>query len=148
MESTIFELATERETQRLGTLLAKTYKNNPALILLSGDLGAGKTTLAQAFINCLLPSDQLVASPSYSYCNTYDANPRIHHFDLYRIENTNTIEELGLLEQLYDNTALRLVEWPERMPELIQSAQAHIFLEHAPCRRARVVNFTNTSHIA
>lgn len=143
MDSFITELRQEEDTRHLGAALAKHYKNMPALILLSGDLGAGKTTFAQAFINELVGTPQMVASPTYSYCNRYEAKLTIFHFDLYRIEHPGVIEELGLKEQLYDNSALRLVEWPESMPDLSHSAHAHIFLTTNTPRIARTVYFIN-----
>lgn len=143
MNPFIIELPNEEATRHFGARVAEHYKNIPALILLSGDLGAGKTTFAQAFINHLAKVPLFVASPTYSYCNSYATNPITFHFDLYRIENPETIEELGLKEQLYDNSALRLVEWPERMPELSHSAHAHIFLTTGSPRKARMVYFAN-----
>lgn len=116
------------QTLALGKQLAQEFGQKPALILLSGPLGLGKTTLAQAFIHALANSPESVGSPSYSYLNSYDTSPPLLHFDLYRISSADELHDLGLLEGLYDQSKLRLVEWPERYPVLKNYASLHVSL--------------------
>lgn len=98
------------------------------LILLSGNLGTGKTTFSQYFIKHLLHNVGPVLSPTFSYMNTYKGDPDIYHFDLYRMENDEEIFDLGLWEYLCDDKAIRLVEWPEIVLPLIRPPFRHIIL--------------------
>ena len=85
----------------------------PAVIYLCGDLGAGKTTFARAYIHSLgFPG--YVKSPSYGLLETYEAGgQKILHLDLYRIEDPEELEYLALRD-LFDDDSVLLVEWPDR----------------------------------
>jgi hypothetical protein len=144
MHSLSLELRDEAETIALGQRLASTFREKQALILLSGPLGAGKTTLAQAFINTLAKKPESVLSPTFSYVKSYEANPPILHFDLYRISSPLELRDLGLLEDLYDESKLRLVEWPERFPSLKNSASLQISL--TPSSAGRSANLVYFEH--
>ena len=85
----------------------------PLVIFLEGDLGAGKTTFARAFLHALgYPG--YVKSPSYGLLESYHAGGKdILHLDLYRIEDPEELEYLAIRD-LYDGNTILLVEWPER----------------------------------
>jgi tRNA threonylcarbamoyladenosine biosynthesis protein TsaE len=85
----------------------------PFVIYLRGDLGAGKTTFARAYIHSLgFPG--YVKSPSYGLLETYDAGgQKILHLDLYRIEDPEELEYLAIRD-LFDHDTVLLVEWPDR----------------------------------
>ena len=80
-------------------------------VFLSGDLGAGKTTLVRSLIGKLSGPETIVRSPTYTYFSTYA--PNIYHFDLYRIEDYETFINIGAEDIFADPTAIRFVEWPE-----------------------------------
>lgn len=102
----------EPRMRALGAALARVLEPG-SVIHLGGTLGAGKTTLARALIQALVPGAR-VKSPSYALIESYpEASPPIHHLDLYRIESSEELEFLGLRELADDGAAL-LVEWPER----------------------------------
>ena len=85
----------------------------PLVIYLQGDLGAGKTTFARAYIHAL-GFKGYVKSPSYGLLETYQAGGQdILHLDLYRIEDPEELEYLALRDLFTDNTVL-MVEWPDR----------------------------------
>lgn len=87
-------------------------------VLLAGDLGAGKTTFAQALIGALSTEPVEVTSPTFTLVQDYPVmlrdGTRVHifHYDLYRIENPSALAELGMDEA---EDQVRLIEWPERL---------------------------------
>ena len=85
----------------------------PLVLYLRGDLGAGKTTFARAYIHSLGFSGY-VKSPSYGLLETYEAGgQKILHLDLYRIEDPEELEYLALRD-LFDDDSVLMVEWPDR----------------------------------
>jgi tRNA threonylcarbamoyladenosine biosynthesis protein TsaE len=103
----------------------------PLVVALAGDLGAGKTTLAQA-ICAGYGVTQQVTSPTFALVHRYDA-PRspVYHLDLYRIEKPSDLVNIGW-DEIAASHALVIVEWPERAGELMPSAHVPIDLEHSP----------------
>src|SRR5690606_31282000 len=101
----------EEETKALAARLARLVKKGD-VILLSGDLGAGKTTFSKHFICAVAKTDVNVTSPTYTLSQRYETNPPVWHFDLYRLRDREDSYELGLEEAFQDGVTL--VEWPER----------------------------------
>ena len=88
------------------------------VVLLRGSMGAGKTTLVSRIAKCLGAEDT-VTSPTFALVNQYEgANMRIYHFDFYRIDRIEEVFDLGYEEYFYSGD-LCLVEWPEKIEELI-----------------------------
>ena len=82
------------------------------ILLLKGNLGAGKTTFTQFLLKNLGSQDE-VSSPTYAIVNEYDTpKGNVFHFDLYRMKNSNEVEDIGIHEYL-DNSFLCIIEWPE-----------------------------------
>ncbi len=98
------------------------------VILLSGDLGTGKTVFAQGFADGL-GVDDIVNSPTFTIMNIYD-NGRmpLYHFDVYRIADSSEMEELGYEEYFYGD-GVTLVEWPEMIEDIIPEDAARIKIE-------------------
>jgi tRNA threonylcarbamoyl adenosine modification protein YjeE len=105
-----------RQTEQLGAALARGCpwgEAGPRLIYLSGELGAGKTTLAAALLQALGVED-IVRSPSYTLIETYAARAgEAVHIDLYRLHGSEELQQLGFSDYLNGHTLL-LIEWPER----------------------------------
>lgn len=110
---------THRVGARLGLGLAESLaKGNltlPFLITLSGDLGAGKTSLCQGICEALGVDPREVLSPTFTLANEYQGVVEIYHLDIYRL-SPNQFHDAGLGEYMY-RPGLCLVEWPEKMPQ-------------------------------
>jgi len=101
------------------------------VLLLSGNVGAGKTHFARALIQSLLPVAEDVPSPTFTLVQTYETpKTEIWHSDLYRLTSPQEIEELGLIDAF--ETALCLVEWPDRLGPLAPQNALSITLTSTP----------------
>ncbi|NOJ39586.1 tRNA (adenosine(37)-N6)-threonylcarbamoyltransferase complex ATPase subunit type 1 TsaE [Bradyrhizobium australiense] len=101
------------------------------VITLSGDLGAGKTAAARAMIRYLADDPALeVPSPTFTLAQSYELPFPIVHADLYRINDSSELEEIGL-SPLPEGT-LALIEWPERAPDALPEDRIDIALSHRP----------------
>lgn len=111
-------LTDESATRELGAVIAGALVTGD-LIALSGDLGAGKTTLARAILRSLGVAEE-VPSPTFTLVQRYRTQKlAVSHFDLYRVENASEMNELGLEDALDEGAAL--VEWPENgLPARLQ----------------------------
>ncbi len=86
-------------------------------MLLTGDIGAGKTHFARCLIQSLLPAHEDVPSPTYTLVQSYPSREsEIWHADLYRLTDTNEVFELGLIDAF--DSAICLIEWPDRLGDL------------------------------
>jgi tRNA threonylcarbamoyl adenosine modification protein YjeE len=123
-------LSDEAATTAFGTALAAGLRPGD-LVLLEGDLGAGKSTLARALIRALIGDPSLeVPSPSFSLVQPYErAAGTILHADLYRLASAGEVEELGLFDR---PDAIVIVEWPERAPDLAGRATLILALAIPP----------------
>lgn len=119
-------VATARLGQRLGELL------RPGdLVLLTGPLGAGKTTLTQGVgRGAGVPESAYITSPTYNLLHEYPGRLPLYHLDLYRLVSEEEIEELGFLDYLYGQGAA-LIEWPDRLGRLKPAAYLEVKLGFA-----------------
>lgn len=110
------------------------------VLLLKGNLGAGKTTFTQYFLKKIGSSDE-VSSPTYSIVNEYHTpKGNVFHFDLYRLNSFEEVEAIGMYEYL-QNSFLCIIEWPEIYHEELQFIPHHT-LTIANYGDHRKVNFT------
>ncbi|MBR4270579.1 MAG: tRNA (adenosine(37)-N6)-threonylcarbamoyltransferase complex ATPase subunit type 1 TsaE [Clostridia bacterium] len=105
------------DTKAFAKRFAKSLRNGD-VVKLVGDLGAGKTTLVK-YVSEFLGSDDLVTSPTFTILNEYSGSMPIHHFDMYRLKNSNEAVDSGLDEVLRSGDGVCFVEWPENTPEII-----------------------------
>ena len=127
------------ETKELGEKLAQCCSRieSPCIIYLQGDLGVGKTTLAQFFIQYF--GFDKVKSPTYTLVESYqDDKVDIHHFDCYRLTDPEELEYIGIRDYLKSN-CLQLIEWPELGKGSIAEADIAIKLSgNAESREAKI----------
>ena len=130
-----FQTHSEEETIQLGREIAARLPKR-AVVLLIGNLGAGKTTLAKGIVSGLgaaQPDD--VTSPTFTLIHEYGA--RVYHVDLYRLERPEEVARLGL-EEIFDRDAVVLIEWGERFPQLMPADRIEIRLEAGSADERRI----------
>lgn len=133
------------ETIRLGRDIGAHLKP-PVLILLSGELGAGKTTLTKGIAAGLgAAAEDEVTSPTFTLVHKYEGTQRAYHVDLYRIANPHDFETLGL-EDVFTERAVVIVEWPDRMALETEWPVLRIGLEHVSDDERRI-SITDTAHL-
>jgi len=104
----------------------------PVLVLLTGDLGSGKTTLTKGIVAGLgAATEDEVTSPTFTLVHVYGAADagKVYHADLYRVENFHDFETLGL-EDVFAKPAIVIIEWSERFPLQSPWPQLRLKLEH------------------
>ena len=113
----------------------------PRLVLLRGELGAGKTTLVKGIAEGMQAASQEdVTSPTFTLIHEYrGSRANVFHIDLYRVDTPRELETLGL-DDLRDEKSVLLIEWGEKFPRLVQERDIEIVLEREGenVRRIRV----------
>ena len=121
-----FETHSEEETIELGRTIAKELPRK-AVVLLIGNLGAGKTTLAKGILSGLGAAEpEDVTSPTFTLVHEYGGGCA-YHVDLYRLDTAQQVATLGL-DEILDRDALVLIEWGERFPDLFPARRIEIRL--------------------
>lgn len=100
----------------------------PRLVVLRGELGAGKTTLVKGWVAALQAgAEEDVTSPTFTLVHEYPGpRVKVYHLDLYRLETERELATLGLDEMAADPGALVLVEWGEKFPAVLERADAEV----------------------
>ena len=114
------------ETMDFACELAKTIKA-PKIIVLSGDLGAGKTTFTKGFAKGL-GIDEIITSPTFTLLNEYEGRKKMYHFDMYRLSSKEEAYELGFEDYFNKNDGVVLVEWAENVEGLFSPPYTKITL--------------------
>ncbi len=109
------------ETQDIGAEIGRSL-SIPGIVLLRGDLGAGKTTLTRGIAQGLgLADTSLVNSPSFTLVNIYQGRCPIYHVDLYRLEGARDLYSIGL-DDFMGNAGVTIIEWSERLSAAMEDA--------------------------
>lgn len=135
----IFETHSPEETEALAARIAGGIKPG-AIILLRGDLGAGKTAFTRGFARGLGIQDP-VSSPTFTIVQEYPFGGKkmLYHMDLYRISNSDAALAFGIDDFLFDKNAISLIEWPERAEDLYPADAINIEIEHTPEETRRII---------
>jgi tRNA threonylcarbamoyladenosine biosynthesis protein TsaE len=115
------------------------------LVLLSGELGAGKTTLTKGIVSGIgAAAEDEVTSPTFTLVHRYEKRARVYHVDLYRISGLHDLETLGL-EDVFSEDAVVIVEWPDKLTLRVDWPVVRIQLEHVAedTRRISIVDDEN-----
>ncbi|WP_040566966.1 tRNA (adenosine(37)-N6)-threonylcarbamoyltransferase complex ATPase subunit type 1 TsaE [Magnetospirillum molischianum] len=138
----IFFLPDEDATCRLGRALAVLARPGD-VIALHGTLGAGKSTLARAFIRALTTPDEEVPSPTFTLVQVYEGcSGPVWHFDLYRLEQPDDAFELDIEDAFAEGICL--IEWPDRLGPLLPAHRLDLRLEEAESEKGRRASLTAT----
>lgn len=130
-----YETHSEDETIDLGRRIAAGLPSR-AVVLLIGNLGAGKTTLAKGIVSGLgAAAVEDVSSPTFTLIHEY--GERVYHIDLYRLDQVAQVATLGL-DEILDRDAVVLIEWGERFPELLPRERIEIRLHALDGDRRRI----------
>lgn len=138
MAGQIFQVNNEAEYAQICETILTNRQSN--LFLISGEMGAGKTSLVKAFVKQLKSKDE-ASSPTFSIVNEYRTSKGpIYHFDLYRLESIEELLDIGIEEYLYSDR-LCFIEWPELLEQLNMESFHKIEIEclHNSSRR---INFS------
>jgi tRNA threonylcarbamoyladenosine biosynthesis protein TsaE len=130
MPSTSQYLEDEAATLRYGERLAARLRE-PALrrgiVFLHGQLGAGKTTLVRGILRAFGHAEA-VKSPTYTLLEPYEeVDPRVYHFDFYRIGDSAELDFIGI-DELLDDDAIKLIEWPELAGDRLPPPDVDVYL--------------------
>jgi len=137
----VYHTTSEEETIALGERIAKELPPKH-VVLLIGELGAGKTTLAKGIIKGLgVAAPDEVSSPTFTLIHEYGSEGRAYHIDLYRLDEPREVTTLGL-QDIFDRQAIVLIEWGERFPQFLpaQRTEIRIRATHEQEREIEVEN--------
>lgn len=132
--------SSEKETKKLAAKLAKQYFEG-GIFALSGPLGSGKTTFVQGFAQSLGITEKII-SPTFILMRFYNIpnkkEGKLYHLDLYRLNRSENIKELGLEEIFANNKNIILIEWAEKLDSLLPKKITQIILQILPKNQRKI----------
>jgi len=141
----IYTTKSQQETIDLGKTIAEQFQGGD-IILLEGDLGAGKTTITKGIAE-FFGIEDTITSPTFTLMNIYEVKSQkskvknLIHIDTYRLEDENDLIEIGVEDYLGDPNTVCIIEWPEKIINLIKNKQTtKIKIEHLDNNRKIVLN--------
>ena len=128
------------ETIAWGRVFAEALKP-PVLVLLTGELGSGKTTLTKGIVAGLnAATEDEVTSPTFTLLHEYGTGGKVFHGDLYRVESFHDFETLGM-EDVFARPAIVILEWSEKFPLKTEWPQIRLRLDHLGGDSRRISRF-------
>lgn len=123
----IFHSYSEKDTMKIASDFAFELKSGD-IVLLDGDLGAGKTVFVKGVVNALSNGTINAVSPTFVLVNVYDTLPQVNHFDLYRISDVSELDAIGAEEYFYSD-GISLIEWPSRAIDIFPFDAIKVYVE-------------------
>jgi len=137
MSPTEVVTSSPEETMEVGRQLAD-HLHPPVLVLLSGELGSGKTTITKGIINGLgVAREEEVTSPTFTLVHVFHNHVRVYHVDLYRVDGFHDLESLAL-EDAFAEPAVVIIEWAERFTLRADWPRVAVRLEHVEADTRRI----------
>ena len=122
-----YSTKSEKETIKVAEEFADTLKAGD-IVLLDGDLGAGKTVFSKGIVSKLSDNRIIANSPTFVIMNVYDSTPKVYHFDLYRLDDSSELDAIGAEEYLYSD-GISLVEWPNRVSDFFPETAIKVYIK-------------------
>ncbi len=121
--------SSETQTIEAGRQLVRQLPQR-AVVLLIGNLGAGKTTFTKGMVEALgVGLANEVSSPTFTLIHEYGDPPKLYHIDLYRLEESHEVASLGL-DEIFDRNAIVVIEWGERFPQLMPKDRVEVRIDY------------------
>ena len=133
------ELNSLDDTKEFGESLGRVLKKSDILCL-NGDLGAGKTTLTKS-IGIGLGVDEYITSPTFSLINEYRGNIPVYHFDVYRLENVDELDDLGFDEYFFGE-GVCIIEWADKIEKMLPKEIIVLDIEKGETVDKRIVSIS------
>ena len=129
-------------TLGLGEIVSEILHSAGKLVILRGDLGAGKTTLVKGIASALgAATEEEVVSPTFTLVHTFPGRKvTLYHLDVYRLETERELATLGIEEMVEEADALVIVEWGEKFPSLLEAADAEIAMSVGEVENERLLH--------
>ena len=108
------------------------------IVLLNGDLGAGKTHFVKGVVDAFSNGKHIAVSPTFVIVNVYDTSPQINHFDLYRINDVSELDAIGAEEYFYGD-GISLIEWPSRAMEIFPKSAIKVYIEKIDNEKRKII---------
>ena len=117
----------EEETKKIATTLASKLKTGD-IVVLSGDLGSGKTKFTEGFLSFWNLQDE-ISSPTFTIVNEYDSGRlKLNHFDVYRVSDPDEIYAIGFDDYIFSD-AVSIIEWANYIEDILPKEYLHIHIE-------------------
>jgi len=130
--------SSQEDTKKIGRAIGKLLTAGD-VVCLYGDLGSGKTCLAQGIIKGLdVAEDKYLRSPTFTLINQYKGRMPACHLDLYRLDNINEIEDIGIEEHIHGDEVV-IIEWAERMERLLPEKRIDIHISSININTRKIV---------
>jgi tRNA threonylcarbamoyladenosine biosynthesis protein TsaE len=127
------------ETEEIGRRIAREHLKQGDVLCLTGDLGAGKTTLTKGIIQELTGSAKdAIVSPTFTYLNIYSGLSTVYHFDLYRLCCQEEFLEAGF-DEFLNEEAICCIEWPDKLPETLQIKKKFIHIYYLSQTERKII---------
>lgn len=127
------------ETEEIGRRIAREHLSQGDVLCLTGDLGAGKTTLTKGIIQELTGSAKdAIVSPTFTYLNIYSGAITVYHFDLYRLCCQEEFLEAGF-DEFLNEEAICCIEWPDKLPETLQIKKKFIHIHYLSQTERKII---------